>query len=223
MDTSWSDGRRLTEQGRERKQQLLDQAADLFSRRGYADTRVVDICEAAGVAKGLFYWYFENKEALFAELVTSMRLRLRRAQSDAMDPTADPLVRLRQGAEASLRFMAGHAPFFSLLEVENRDQTWTELLRQGTEVHAHDVAALIREGIDLGLVRDDDPTLMAYGVVGVVSTYSHFQRTGRLGATPDEIADVVGRFVVRSLAADDEIARRAERPTAPVPAAGAVS
>ena len=211
METSWSDGRRLTEQGRERKQQLLDHAADLFSRRGYADTRVVDICEAAGVAKGLFYWYFENKEALFSELVTSMRLRLRRAQSDAMDP-----------AEASLKFMAGHAPFFSLLEVENRDQTWTELLRAGTEVHASDVADLIREGIALGLMRDDDPILMAYGVVGVVSTYSHFQRTGRLGATPEEIAGVVGRFVVRSLAADDDIARRSERLSAPISATGAL-
>ncbi len=208
MDTP----RRLTEQGRERKQQLLDQAADLFSRRGYADTRVVDICEAAGVAKGLFYWYFENKEALFAELVTSMRLRLRRAQSDAMDPTADPLVRLRQGAEASLRFMAGHAPFFSLLEVENRDQTWTELLRQGTEVHAHDVAALIREGIDLGLVRDDDPTLMAYGVVGVVSTYSHFQRTGRLGR--DARRDRRRRRAVRGA---QPCRRRRDRPACRAP------
>jgi AcrR family transcriptional regulator len=222
VDTRSPDGRRLTDQGRERKQQLLDEAADLFSRRGYADTRVVDICEAAGVAKGLFYWYFENKEALFAELVTSMRLRLRLAQSDAMDPDADPLVRLRQGAEASLRFIAAHAPFFSLLEVENRDQAWTELLRAGTEVHAHDVAALIREGIELGLVRDDDPDLMAYGVVGVVSTYSHFQRTGRLAATPDEIAGTVGRFVVRSLAADDEIARRAEERPTPISAAGAL-
>ena len=125
-----------------------------------------------------------------------------------MDPTADPLVRLRQGAEASLRFMAGHAPFFSLLEVENRDQTWTELLRQGTEVHAHDVAALIREGIDLGLVRDDDPTLWPTASSVSCRRYSHFHRTGRLGVTVDEIADVVGRFVVRSLAADDEIARR---------------
>jgi len=222
VDTRPVDGRRLTDQGRERKQQLLDHAADLFSRRGYADTRVVDICEAAGVAKGLFYWYFENKEALFAELVTSMRLRLRRAQSEAMDPNEDPLIRLRQGAEASLRFMAGHAPFFSLLEVENRDQTWTELLRAGTEVHAQDVAALISEGIELGLIRDDDPTLLAYGVVGLVSTYSHFQRTGRLGATLDEIAEVVGRFVVRSLAADDEIARGAERIPSSVPAAGAL-
>jgi hypothetical protein len=118
--------------------------------------------------------------------------------------------------------MAGHAPFFALLEVENRNQTWTELLREGTEIHAHDVAALIREGIELGLVRDDDPDLMAYGVVGVVSTYSHFQRTGRLRATPDEIADVVGRFVVHSVAADDEIARHAERTSAPVSTASAL-
>ncbi len=95
-------------------------------------------------------------------------------------------------------------------------------MRAGTEVHARDVAALIREGIELGLVRDDDPDLMAYGVVGVVSTYSHFQRTGRLDATPDEVAGIVGRFVVRSLAADDEIARRSERPSTPIPAAGAL-
>ena len=38
----------------------------------------------------------------------------------------------------------------------------------------------------------------------------------------DEIADVVGRFVVHSVAADDEIARRARRPSASIPAAGAL-
>src|ERR1041385_8115863 len=48
-----SDTRQLTAQGLERKQQLLDHAARLFAERGYADTRIVDICKAAGVAKGL--------------------------------------------------------------------------------------------------------------------------------------------------------------------------
>ena len=46
--------RRLTAQGMERKQQLLDRAAELFAERGYAETRVIDIVRAAGVAKGLF-------------------------------------------------------------------------------------------------------------------------------------------------------------------------
>lgn len=204
--------RRLTEQGRERKQQLIDHAAALFAERGYAETRVSDICQAAGVAKGLFYWYFEHKEALFSELVATMRLRLRRAQAAAMDAQTDPLVRLARGTEASVRFMAGHAPYFALLEVENRDQRFTDLLREGTRVHADDVGTLIAAGIDAGLVREDDPRLLAYGVVGAVTTYCHFHRSGRLpGTTTDELAAFVARWVVRSLAADDDIARRVER------------
>ena len=200
------DERRLTAQGLERKQQLLDCAARLFAERGYADTRVIDIVRAAGVAKGLFYWYFENKEQLFRELADDIRMRLRRSQADAIDPAANPLVRIRQGAEASVRFMAINAPFFSLLEVENIDRRFVDVLRQGTEVHVGDVAAHIREGIRLGLIRDDDPVLLARGVVGIVGLYSHFHRTGRSGAPIDALAAFVGRFVVRSLPADDEIA-----------------
>ena len=58
-----------TEQGIERKQQLLAAAAALFSSKGYASTRIARACAAAGVAKGLVYWYFPTKEELFAELV----------------------------------------------------------------------------------------------------------------------------------------------------------
>jgi AcrR family transcriptional regulator len=204
------DGRRLTAQGAERKQQLLDCAAQLFAERGFADTRVIDIVRAAGVAKGLFYWYFENKEQLFRELAEDIRLRLRRSQGDAIDLDADALTRIRQGCEASVRFMAINAPFFSLLEVENLDRRFVDVLRTGTEVHVNDVATLIREGIAAGLIRDDDPLLLGRGVVGIVGLYSHFHRTGRSDVPIDELAAFVGRWVVRSLAADDEIARSAE-------------
>jgi len=205
------DERRLTAQGAERKQQLLDCAARLFAERGYADTRVIDIVRAAGVAKGLFYWYFENKEQLFRELAEDIRLRLRRSQGESIDPDGDALTRIRQGCEASVRFMAINAPFFSLLEVENLDRRFVEVLRTGTEVHVNDVATLIREGIAAGLIRDDDPILLARGVVGIVGLYSHFHRTGRSDVPIDELAGFVGRWVVRSLAADEEIARAAER------------
>jgi AcrR family transcriptional regulator len=203
--------RRLTPQGQERKQQLLDCAARLFAERGYDDTRVIDIVRAAGVAKGLFYWYFENKEELFRELADEIRLRLRRSQGEALDPNADPLTRIRQGSEASVRFMAINAPFFALLEVEGNDRQFVDVLRAGTDVHVADVAALIREGIDEGLIRDEDPVLLARGVVGVVGMYSHFHRTGRTEVPIGELAAFVGRFVVRTLAADEEIARSADR------------
>ena len=207
-----SEGRRLTAQGAERKQQLLDRAAELFAQRGYAETRVVDIVEAAGVAKGLFYWYFENKEAVFRDLVQSLRLRLRQEQAAAMDPEADPLTRIRQGAEASVRFMAENARYFALFEVENLDKSFAELLRRGADVHASDVGRLVREGIDAGLVRDEDPVLLTYGVIGAVGHFAHFHRTGRLDSTVDDLAAFVGRWVVHSLAADDEIARQISGP-----------
>ena len=68
--------RRLTTQGVERKEQLLEAAAELFADRGYAQTRIVDICREAGVAKGLFYWYFETKEQVFRDLADGLRVEM---------------------------------------------------------------------------------------------------------------------------------------------------
>ena len=192
--------RRLTDQGKERKQQLLDQAAILFAERGYADTRVVDICAAAGVAKGLFYWYFENKQALFAELVRTMRMRLRASQASAIDPAADPLTRIRQGTEASVRFMAQHRAFFALLEVEQRADGLAGLLREGTDVHTADTALLVKEAQAAGQVPEDrDPQLLALGIVGAVAHFSHFQRSGRIEMDVDALARFVGDWVTAAI------------------------
>jgi AcrR family transcriptional regulator len=201
--------RKLTSQGEERKQQLVERAAELFAARGYADTRVIDICRAAGAAKGLFYWYFPNKEALFRELAESMRAQLRRHQAQAMDTAADPLVQLGQGTVASVRFMAEHAPFFALLEAEQATEHLAGVLREGTEVHVRDVARLVREGQAAGLVRDDDPDLLARATVGLVAVFGHFHRSGRPTGPLDDLARFAGRHVVHSLAADAVAARRA--------------
>ena len=201
--------RRLTSQGTERKQQLLDAAARLFADRGYAETRILDICREAGVAKGLFYWYFETKEAVFRDLAADLRLRLRREQARAMDPDADPLVQLRQASEASVRFMAAHAQAFALIAVENVDHQFVDDLRQGTEIHADDTARVVRRAVDAGLVRDEDPRMLAYAVLTTVGWFAHLHRTGRLDVDIDGLAAFVGRQVVCSVAASEEIARGA--------------
>jgi len=192
--------RRLTEQGRERKQQLVDAAMALFAERGYAATRILDICDRAGVAKGLFYWYFPTKLDLFTELVRSMRHRLRKAQADAMDPGADPLSRIHQGTAASVRFMAEHATYFALVEVERSDPNIAESLRAGSHVYLDDVEALIRAAQEAGLVPDTDSRLLALGVAGTVSSYSNAWRSGHIDLPADELADFVAGWVTRALA-----------------------
>jgi AcrR family transcriptional regulator len=192
-------GRTHTEQGLERKLQLLEAATTLFSSKGYAHTRIADICAAAGVAKGLFYWYFPTKESLFAELVRSMRTQLRRAQAAAMDAQADPVTRIRQGTEASVIFMAQHRSYFALLDVERADDKLAGLLRDGSDVYADDVVKLVREAQELSLVADGDPRLYATGVLGAVSSFSHALRNRRLDVDADELAAFVGEWVVRAL------------------------
>ena len=193
------DTRRHTEQGNERKQQLLQAAERLFTQKGYGATRISDICTAAGVAKGLFYWYFPTKESLFAELVRSMRLNLRRAQAGAMDAATDPVTRIRQGAEASVRFMAEHQTYFALLDVERTDDALSSVMKEGSDVYASDVRRLIEAAQREGLLPDGDPSFYAIGVLGSVSSFSHAHRNGRLKIPIDDLASLVGAWVMQAL------------------------
>jgi len=55
----------------EAQQRLLDSALALFSERGYEGTSIREIIERAGVTRPVLYYYFENKEDLFRQLVES--------------------------------------------------------------------------------------------------------------------------------------------------------
>ncbi len=46
------------------REKLLNAAFSVIRTKGYAATRVEDICEAAGVTKGGFFHYFKSKEDL---------------------------------------------------------------------------------------------------------------------------------------------------------------
>ena len=98
------------------------------------------------MAKGLFYWYFENKEALFAELVRSMRAQLAATRAESIDPAADPLTQLRQAVECSVRFIARHTEFFTVLRMERREPTVSAILREVADADVAGVARLVAAG-----------------------------------------------------------------------------
>lgn len=71
-----------------RKQVLVDQALDLFSKQGYDNTTVSQIAEASGVAKGLVYYYFASKEEILesvAEYVCSRHIERLTSEMEAQD------------------------------------------------------------------------------------------------------------------------------------------
>lgn len=61
----------LRHKGRLTRQRMLEAAVEAFERLGYDDTRVEDIVIGAGLSRGTFYRYFDDKRHAFAELANS--------------------------------------------------------------------------------------------------------------------------------------------------------
>ncbi len=70
----------------ERRSQILAHARDVFAKRGYHAAKIDDIVAAAGVARGTFYLYFDDKRAVFEEIVDNVFTRLGEAIL-RVDPT----------------------------------------------------------------------------------------------------------------------------------------
>ncbi len=79
-----------------RKEQLLDCAADLFARHGYARATTSELAKAAGVTEPIIYRHFKSKRELFIALIErSGRETLRQWEQDLKD-AEDPAERLRR-------------------------------------------------------------------------------------------------------------------------------
>ena len=60
--------KRVTKSPDVRRQELMDAAVRVFKDKGISRSTISDITEAAGVAKGTFYLYFDSKENLLGAL-----------------------------------------------------------------------------------------------------------------------------------------------------------
>lgn len=58
----------------ERKAELIETARRVFREKGYAAASVTDIVREAGISQGTFYFYFEDKEAVFDAVAESIVL-----------------------------------------------------------------------------------------------------------------------------------------------------
>ena len=99
----------------ERRRQLLDASARIFTERRYDAVSMSEIAAAAGISKGLLYHYFENKQELFrATLEDAARDIAVRIEPDTSLPPAD---RVSRSIDAYLDWIEAHeASYVRLIE-----------------------------------------------------------------------------------------------------------
>src|SRR2546423_6751652 len=95
--------------GAVRRDLILDAAADVFGRLGFGATRMEDVAEAAGVAKGLLYKHFPSKDAMFEALVEREGADFAetlRAALEGVDVSAGPAAAVQAGVAAPVGVVA---------------------------------------------------------------------------------------------------------------------
>jgi AcrR family transcriptional regulator len=80
----------------DRYQELLEAALQVFAQKGYRNTRLDEVAEAAGVTKGTIYHYFDTKEELLLSVIKHYQtLAFGRAEDVLRDDRLPASTRIR--------------------------------------------------------------------------------------------------------------------------------
>jgi AcrR family transcriptional regulator len=91
----------------ERRKQLLERGAELFTSRPYDELSMNKIAAEVGISKALLYHYFPSKQAFFEETLSAWAEELR--QRTEPKPDLPPVEQLKASLEAFLAMVEENA------------------------------------------------------------------------------------------------------------------
>lgn len=181
------------------REKILGAAQSLIELRGYSALGVAEICKAADVPKGSFYYFFESKEALALAVIDEHWADQERTWQGILSGDAEPLRRLRQLCEATQAAqLAGQQScgtvsgclFGNLtLEMSNHTEAIRKRLQEIFEAQVDLVAPVIADALAREEIAVPDPREAAQSVVAQLEgqvlfakLYNNTDLLGRLWA-----------------------------------------
>jgi AcrR family transcriptional regulator len=143
----------------DRENELLEAAISTFAARGYRNTRLEEVAEAAGVTKGTIYHYFDTKEDLLLRAVQHYQTQWRdRMEAFVREDHASPVeriglfIRTLFGGDRSSRKMLALLMQGATRDVPAVHRAW---LSSGPVEAWRLLTQVVQEGQETGDFRDD--------------------------------------------------------------------
>ncbi|HEY4012746.1 MAG TPA: TetR/AcrR family transcriptional regulator [Polyangiaceae bacterium] len=182
----------------ERRQQILSAAREVFGKRGYHAAKIDDIVAAAGIARGTFYLYFEDKRAILEEIVdrTMARLGMSIVRVDPHDPARTVADQVRENILRVIRILREDRATTKILlsDALGVDPAFDRKLLSFFDEMASLLERSLLDGQALGIVGPGDVRLLSWLTIGAVKEVS-FQIVQR-GSEYDEAKLVDGIFAL---------------------------
>lgn len=155
----------------DKRRRIIDAAVNVFSERGFFNSRVNDVAEAAGVAGGTIYLYFKNKDDLLISVFEDRMdtiLDLLRTELAAEETTA---ARLRRFIEMHLELVERDRALADVLAVELRQSS--KFVREYRAQKFYDylgvAESILQEGVEDGTFRSNiDPKVYRRAMFGAL-------------------------------------------------------
>ncbi len=146
---------------------LIEAAKRVFSEKGFHSAQIAHIIDEAGVARGTFYLYFKSKEDILKELLKEVVEELK-DRIKVVDLSRDPVEQVIENVERVVEFALEERELARIVLQRNSDPELFKVIEEFFEEVAGLIEHSLRLGIEMGIIRECDTSLIARGILGAL-------------------------------------------------------
>ncbi len=186
------------------KSRILDAALNIFSQKGYYDTRLDEIVDESHTSKGSIYFHFPNKERLFLALVDQFADLLERRVTTAIVPEEKGIARVRIALETTLNTFGQYRRPAKILLVQavGLGSPFEKKRNEVNDRFANLIETYLLEAIEVGDIPPVDTEVVSYAWMGAIyGVVIRWVYTGE--PEPDRIMETLLPVLLRSVGFDE--------------------
>ncbi len=157
---------RIVKQPDERKSEIIKTAGKLFLQKGVHNTKISEIVETIGVAKGLFYYYFKSKDDVITAVIEHFIFELDIVLSNILSSDINYYKKISKFVDTYIQIRR----MFNKNSCNNNgnDNFSYILIKKSNNLMLSYLKLLISTGTSKGLLRlrypDETVTMLVYGL-----------------------------------------------------------
>jgi len=141
------------------RQKIIEQAAPLFNRLGYAGCSMQDVMAATGLEKGGLYRHFSSKEELAEEAFRYSLARVTEARQEGMEQIEGSVEQLafiiRRFVEIHSIIPGGCPVMNTAIDADDGNLALRKLVKNAVQRWKDKISAIVKSGVERGDIRSD--------------------------------------------------------------------
>ncbi len=163
---------RKTQRQEARREQILQGAAKVFSKKGFHASTVDEIAKELGLTKASIYYYVQDKSDLLYQLYKRAMELLLESQAEIMARPDSPDQKLRAMIEEYVRIVGGATAMYSVVILREHHalppRRRKEIIAMRDQ-YEQNYRECIQQGIEQGIFETPDVKMASYVILGALN------------------------------------------------------